>query len=60
MTRKTQRIVYGLFVLGICIAFSAAMAIGTGMFQEEQTKQCNNVKESRCGCSCNQNKTGNE
>jgi hypothetical protein len=29
MTRKTQRIVYGLFVLGICIAFSAAMSFAT-------------------------------
>jgi hypothetical protein len=55
MTRKTQRIVYGLFVLGICIAFSAAMAIGTGMFG-----QCNNQQESECRCSCNQNETRNK
>ena len=26
---KTQRIVYGLFVLGICIAFSAVMSFAT-------------------------------
>jgi hypothetical protein len=53
MTRKTQRIVYGLFVLGICVLFSAAMAIGTGMYG-----QCNNQQESVERCSCNQNETG--
>jgi hypothetical protein len=55
MTRKTQRIVYGLFVLGICIAFSAAMAIGTGMYG-----QCNNQKESGCDCSCRRDTTHKE
>ena len=29
MTRKTQRIVYGLFVFGICVLFSAAMSFAT-------------------------------
>jgi hypothetical protein len=29
MTRKTQRIVYGLFVFGICVIFSAAMSFAT-------------------------------
>jgi hypothetical protein len=29
MTRKTQKIVYGLFVFGICVLFSAAMSFAT-------------------------------
>lgn len=29
MTRKTQKIVYGLFVFGICVIFSAAMSFAT-------------------------------
>ena len=29
MTRKTQQIVYGLFVLGICVLFSAVMSFAT-------------------------------
>lgn len=53
MTRKTQKIVYGLFVFGMCVLFSAAMLIGTGMYG-----QCNNVKESESRCSCNVDTTG--
>jgi hypothetical protein len=39
MTRKTQKIVYGLFVFGICIAFSAAMSFGTWGCQPTSTEQ---------------------
>jgi hypothetical protein len=55
MTRKTQQIVYGLFVFGMCVLFSAAMTIGTGMYGVEQ---CNNQKESKSRCSCNPDTTG--
>jgi hypothetical protein len=39
MTRKTQQIVYGLFVLGICVLFSAVMSFATWGCQPTPTEE---------------------
>jgi len=39
MTRKTQRIVYGLYVFGMCVLFSAAMLIAIWGCQPTPTEQ---------------------
>ena len=53
---KKQQIIAGLYVLGICVGFSAAMSIP--MFMNDGEPKTYETPTNKCECSCSNNCTG--